>query len=102
MDSLLFELDQEFLSSMGIVSVDALLPSTKEGKVLVPFKNYFSVAADLVAGTCIGNITIVTSSEGSQADPEKTSGVTSYPTSTGINEIRSFLGLANHYCRFVP
>ena len=60
MDSLLFELDQEFLASMGMVSVDALLPSTKEGKVLVPLENHFSVAVDSEAGTCVGNITILT------------------------------------------
>ena len=34
---------------MGMVSVDALLLSTKEGKVPVPLKNYFSVGADLLA-----------------------------------------------------
>ena len=33
---------------MGMVSVDALLLSTKEGKVPVPLKNHFSVAADLL------------------------------------------------------
>ena len=56
MNSLLFEPDQEFLASMGLVSVDALLPGTKEGKVLVPLENHFSAAADLEAGTCVGNV----------------------------------------------
>ena len=41
MDSLLFEPDQEFLASMGMVSVDALLPSNQEGKVLVPLEIHF-------------------------------------------------------------
>ena len=46
---------------MGMVPVDdALLPSTKEGKVLVSLKNHFSVAADLEAGTCVENVTVLT------------------------------------------
>ena len=60
MGSLLFKSDQEFLASMGMVSVDVLLPSTKEGQVLVFFANHFPVAADLEAGTCVGNVTVVT------------------------------------------
>ncbi|MDA8032291.1 MAG: hypothetical protein MPK62_14430 [Alphaproteobacteria bacterium] len=42
------------------VSVDALLPSSKGGKVLVPLENHYSVAADLEAGTCVGNVTVIT------------------------------------------
>ena len=45
---------------MGMVSVDALLPSTIEGKVLAPLENHFSVAADLEAGTCVENVTALT------------------------------------------
>ena len=41
-----------------MVSVDALLLSTKEGKVLVLLENHFSVVADLAAGTCVGNVTV--------------------------------------------
>ena len=50
-DSLFFEPDQDYLTSMGMVSVDALLPSTNEGKIPVPLENHFSVAADLESGT---------------------------------------------------
>ena len=45
---------------MGMVSVDALLPSTIEGKVLAHLENHFSVAADLEAGTCVENVTALT------------------------------------------
>ena len=62
-DSLLFEPDQDLLTSIGIVSVDALLPGTNEGKVLVPLENHYSVAADLESGLCIGKVTVVPESE---------------------------------------
>ena len=62
-DSLLFELDQEFLTSIGMVSEDVLPPSTNEGKVLVPLENHLLVAVDLESGTCVGNVTIVTKGE---------------------------------------
>jgi hypothetical protein len=41
-------------------------------------------------------------SEGIQPDPVKTEKVVSYPPLTNTNEVRSFLGLASYYRRFVP
>ena len=63
MNCLLFEPDEEFFPSVGMVSVDALLSSTNEGKVLVPLENYLSLAADLDSGTCIRRVTIATEDE---------------------------------------
>ena len=44
---------------MGMVPV-ALEEEEDEGNVLVPLENHFSVAADLEAGTCAGNVMDVT------------------------------------------
>ena len=41
-------------------------------------------------------------SEGIQPDPEKTSRVIGYPVPADINAVRSFLGLASYYRKFVP
>ena len=62
-DSLLFEPDQDYLMSIGMVSVNVLLPSSNEGKILVPLETHFLVAANLESGTCVGHVTIVTKGE---------------------------------------
>ena len=72
MDSLLLEPDQEFLASMGMLSVDASLLSTKEGNVPVPLKNHFPVAADLEAGTCVGNVIVLTGGQSVEEVAETT------------------------------
>ena len=45
------------------MSVDALLPSTNEGKTLVPLENHLTLAADLESGKCVGHVTIVNKGE---------------------------------------
>ena len=59
MDSLLFKLDQEFLTSMGMVS-RCLTSKHQWGEGSSPPWNHLSVAADIESGTCVGNMTIVT------------------------------------------
>jgi len=43
----------------------------------------------------------VVSKEGVETDPTKTEEVRSWPTPTTVTEVRSFLGFANHYRRFL-
>ena len=40
--------------------------------------------------------------DGIQPDPKKVESVRTYPTPTNLKQIRSFLGLANCYRRFIP
>jgi hypothetical protein len=42
------------------------------------------------------------SSEGIAVDPSKVQEVMDWKPPTSVHEIRSFLGLAGHYCRFIP
>ena len=39
--------------------------------------------------------------EGIQASPEKVAAVVQWPMLTTVKDVRSFLGLANYYCRFI-
>ena len=41
------------------------------------------------------------SKDGIQVDPKKIEAVIDWPRSTTVTEVRSFLGLAGHYRRFV-
>ena len=43
----------------------------------------------------------VVSKQGIQAEPEKTSAMTSFPVPSDIKELRQFLGLTNYYRRFI-
>ena len=43
----------------------------------------------------------VVSSSGIATDPEKTRAVTEWPVPTSVKEVKSFLGLAGYYRRFV-
>jgi len=44
----------------------------------------------------------VVSEDGVSTDPEKIKAVRNWPVLTNIREVRSFLGLASHYRKFVP
>nr|GEY76459.1 hypothetical protein [Tanacetum cinerariifolium] len=43
----------------------------------------------------------IVSSEGITMDPAKVEAITKWPRPTSVTEVRSFLGLAGYYCRFV-
>nr|GFB48605.1 putative polyprotein [Tanacetum cinerariifolium] len=43
----------------------------------------------------------IVSAEGITMDPIKVEAITKWPRSTSVTEVRSFLGLAGYYCRFV-
>ena len=51
--------------------------------------------------TLVNFLGFVVSAEGVSPDPAKIDAVKSYPTPTCVKDIRSFLGLANYYRRFV-
>eukprot|EP00795_Rhopilema_esculentum_P001442 gene1442-biopygen10090 len=53
------------------------------------------------AKTLVNFLGFVVSAEGVSPDPAKIDAVKSYPTPTCVKDIRSFLGLANYYRRFV-
>ena len=44
----------------------------------------------------------IVSEEGVRTDPKKLQAVNEYPTPTDVKSLRSFLGLASYYCRFIP
>nr|GFA35658.1 putative reverse transcriptase domain-containing protein [Tanacetum cinerariifolium] len=43
----------------------------------------------------------IVSAEGITMDPAKVEAITKWPRPTSVTEVRSFLGLAGYYCRFV-
>ena len=50
----------------------------------------------------VGYLGYVVSDEGISADPKKIEAVESFPVPTDLTSLRSFLGLASYYRRFVP
>jgi len=44
----------------------------------------------------------ILSEEGISIDPSKVQEVLDWKAPTSVNEVRSFLGLAGYYCRFIP
>ena len=44
----------------------------------------------------------VVSNEGVSTDPDKINSVTEWPQPTTLTEVRSFLGFASYYKRFIP
>jgi hypothetical protein len=44
----------------------------------------------------------VLSAKGIVVDPSKVKDILEWKPSTTVHQVRSFLGLAGHYCRFIP
>jgi hypothetical protein len=44
----------------------------------------------------------VLSAEGVAVDPGKVKDILNWKPPTSVHEIRSFLGMADYYCRFIP
>ena len=76
--------------------VREVLKRLKEnGLVLKESKCYFHIDRFVYLGHVI-------TKEGISMDPEKTRAIIEYPAPQSVKEIRSFLGMANYYRKFIP
>ena len=55
-----------------------------------------------IAQTSVEYLGHVVSAQGVQTDPKKVTAMEQYPAPSDLRSLRSFLGLASHYRRFVP
>lgn len=45
---------------------------------------------------------LIVNARGISADPEATSAIANMPNPTSVSEVQSFLGMVNHYGKFIP
>ncbi|KAL0534044.1 hypothetical protein IC582_028321 [Cucumis melo] len=89
---------KDFLDSFVIVFIDDILIYSKTE---AEHEEHLHQVLDTLRSNKVSFLGHVVSSEGVSVDPAKIETVTSWPRSSTVSEIRSFLGLAGYYRRFV-